>query len=141
MDIKEVYENLLTLKTTLNNLLVSTHYKESKNVPAVEYNHNNADACMYYDEICSIFTHVDFINSALAYLQHPVIESGVIKNINGEPWLNQIQLTINDVVEILITDEDSGTSRWRPVILHPHSNLNGQVARIRSYKSQFSPYI
>jgi len=135
MDIKELYENLSALSTTSKTLLDAIDYKKNNSLDSVTYDQSNADDCMLFDEIRSIFTHIDYIYSVLTYLQKPILEEGTLYFMgNGNHQLNQLKLTVNDVVELYTFDEESGLWYWHPIILHTHSNYNGKKARIRAYK-------
>lgn len=135
MYIKELHEKLSQLNSEIEEMLNITKYKDDFSLSTVTYDHANADDTMLYNEFCSIFTHFDYVHTALNYLSQPVTQEGILHFVgDGKHTMNGIDLNPDNLVEILLYDEETHTLQWRPILLHKKSNYDGKKARIRHYK-------
>lgn len=132
MEIKVLMEKLFLFNNDISDLLIECGYKKNHNLDMVSYNKDDADECMLFDELYSLFTHFDFIYCMLTYLQKPIKEEGIIYSTkNGKYRLNKIRLNRNDIIEILIYCEEIEAYVWQPIFVRGKNNLEGQKARIR----------
>ena len=132
MDIKELEEKILILNCEIKKILDENEYMKNHNLDNIRYDKNNANDCMLFDEFSSIFTHFDYINSVLTYLQKPIRQQDIIKSYKcGKYILGDIEIETGNVVEILKLDEATKTYYWRPTLLKANSNIEGERVRIR----------
>lgn len=132
MDIKALEEKLLALNKDIEDIFEGIDYKNNHKLDSVTYNKESLNECMLYNEFGSLFTHLDFINALLNYLQKPVIQEGTIRpNDKGGYKLNDITLNRKDVLEIICYDEINKVFFWKPLKVKEHTELDGKQARMR----------
>lgn len=125
-------EKVSSINKDISDLLIECAYKKNYNLDMISYDKSSADECMLYDELSSLFTHLDFIHSLMTYLQKPITEEGVISITKGGKYkLNKIRLDRKDLIEILIYSEDIKAYMWQPIYVKERKDLTGQKARIR----------
>lgn len=133
MDIKTLHENLLNLNSEIETVLKKVNYQNNLCQSDISYDDADADQCMLFDEFYSIFTHLDYINAVLNYIQLPIKEEGVIKTDgHGIYYVNKAEVKSGDTIEILLLDLNSNTMRWNILRLQKPENHIGEPARIRA---------
>lgn len=124
---------LLELNQHIERIFDMTNYKDIRNLSSISYTDNDFDSCMKYFEFQSIFSHLDFINSVLTYLQKPIGRTGIIEQLSHNKYkLADTILTHGSVIEVLTHDSGSALTYWQPRIIKSSSvDLVGMTARFR----------
>lgn len=133
MDINALEEKLFLMNSEIEKILMETNYQNNLCHSDISYNDADADQCMLFDEFYSIFTHLDYINAVLNYLQFPIKEEGVLKSDGyGRYYVNKTEIKCGDTIEILLMDLNTNSMRWNILRLQKPENHIGEPARIRA---------
>lgn len=89
------------------------------------------DACFLYHELRDILHVLSFVHYKLDYLQKPITHEGILQYNKKGYELDGVKLRYECRIEILVTDEDTHTSKWELHYLTDHSKIGGMRARIR----------
>lgn len=133
MTIQNLESELLSLNEKIRKIFNETNYSSLHNLSTVSYAPDCPDDVMKYLEFQSIFSHLDFVYSLLTYLQKPIECTEIIERTpHGRYKIGNTILCVADIIEILSTDEESGSQYWHPRVIKPSStDLVGKTARFR----------
>lgn len=136
MDINALEEKLFLMNSEIEKILMETNYQNNLCQSDISYDDADADQCMFFDEFYSIFTHLDYVNTVLNYIQLPIKDEGILKSDGqGKYYINQTEINCGDTIEILLLDLNTGTMRWNIIRLQNqnHDHYLNEPARIRDY--------
>lgn len=132
MDIQDLKERLLALDQIIGSLCHECGFMHAGDPLQVDWNADDPDEAMMYDEFRNIFCHLLYVHRAFSYLQSPVIHSGRLhKDLSGRYTLDELSLKNGTPVEVYSLDSDSQKYKWKLKYINSSSNLQGLNARLR----------
>lgn len=135
MNLQSLKEHLLKLDQLSESICQEAGYPQINNPPQIEWNPDDPDETMMYDEFRIILCHLLYIHRTLDYLQKPVIHSGRLhKDRSGRYTLDRISLKHGMPVEVYSFDHESQQHKWKLRYLESSSHLQGLAARFRLIK-------
>lgn len=135
MDIHDLKERLLALDQIIGSLCQECGFMHAGDSLRADWNADNPNEAMMYDEFRDIFCHLLYVHRAFSYLQSPVIHSGRLhKDPSGRYTLNGLSLKNGTPVEVYSFDNASQKYKWKVCDLKSSSHLQGLDARIRKLK-------
>ena len=135
MKIQSLKEKLLEVYQLTESILQESGFTRIDNPLQVEWNPDEPEEAMMYDEFHDILCHLLYVYRKLSYLQSPVIHSGILhKDQSGRYTLEGTRLKTGTPVEVFSFDDDSKKYKWKLCSLRSSLHLEGLKARIREVK-------
>lgn len=136
MKIQMLQEKLTELNMEIEKVLRMSGYLETMGLTAVEWDRENREEALLYQEYAGVLNHLDFVYTVLGYLQKPVACEGTIcVNQAGKFELGGTELKQGDLFEILEAGDSEDAGVWTRVFFDKSRDYTGKIARKRDVQA------